>query len=239
MDHILEKPPLMEAMPNQKIHGPGDGLVIRSPELEGIIGHERTHRPGVQAPVWRSRDPSLLLFLRYGRKAGLDILFKGPGLAHVERLPFRVVKAAGQTGGAVQPGQAPEIIPVIIIIGSQMLGAEPRWKEPGIGLAPEGFQALFLNPAHPFPERLQPIFRQVPAAEPLEAVKDPQHLAVGIPFPFLGLEIAVVFLATDKLSEQALRAIQASDGQQGVEHQTPVPEPESLIGVGSGDHVFG
>src|SRR5690606_20157626 len=111
-------------------------------------------------------------------------------------------------GRGEQAGHTPEVIPVIVIVGAQVFGAEAGWEKPLV-------DRVSLPFAHPFafdpvgatfdcgsPRRLGGT-----AADRAKALHDPERFAVGVPLALLREEIAKRGLAVGKLIKDALAAI--------------------------------
>src|SRR5690606_10733838 len=117
------------------------------------------------------------------------------------------VAIAQQLRRSAQSGDAPEIIPVIVVIEPEMLGTEAGRQQAGMG----GFglfrQALASNPPGALEHGRIPAFVQPPPGELLVAAQDPQHLAIGIPLSLLGAEVAQGGLALGKLIERPGRPL--------------------------------
>ncbi len=79
-----------------------------------------------------------------------------------------------------------------------MFSAETGRQQTVMGFAILFVPAFVHNPPGPFHERSEHRCRKNLPGTLGKPVGDPQHLAVGIPLPFLGLEIPAQFLAAGK-----------------------------------------
>ena len=145
-------------------------------------------------------------------------------------LPSRLEHA----GRGPQSGDRPKIVPIVIVVGSQVLGTEAGRQQPGVGLVELIGQQLLLNPLAAARDRRLPVLRRRLARQLAVAIEDPQRLAVGVPFAFLREEVPRVRLpGPEALDRPADPRVQAH-GQHGVQDEGRIAEPEPLVGVGAG-----
>ncbi len=100
-------------------------------------------------------------------------------------------------------------------------------------------QPFFPDPFGPVEDGGHPFVRWPVAGQGVAPGRDPEGLAVGIPLPLLGLEIARELLTVGKGGQDATGPVQQAHPHEGVEHETGIPEPEAAVGVRARYHVFG
>ena len=105
-------------------------------ELQGIIGNQRADGPGIEPAVGRGGDRLASPGRLDGGDASKNCGQHGVGAFSKPLCRFLVAGGGAQRGGASQAGHGPEIVPVVKIVGTEMLGAEPGGSRPSVSGLP-------------------------------------------------------------------------------------------------------
>ena len=190
VDHILKEPGIDEALVQQELHRVQQPRIIRLPQLERIARHDGADRAGIQPAVGRGRHGNAAEAFGHLRKTAIDSLLKCRGLAQELLAQRCLAHALAQRRSRAQAGDSPEVIPVVVVVGSEVLRAETRRQQPRVHAGGVLRQPLAPDPASPAHDGLVPPRRGRTPGELAKAVHDPQRFAVGVPLPFLGVKIA-------------------------------------------------
>ncbi len=233
-----------ETAPHQRtLEKKGRGIeqtgIPRGKQLEGVAGGERTDGPRIEAPGRCGGHPRSPQALGAQDQASVDGGGQAPGLGEERGGRCDVTERFQHLRGGSQPGHRPEVVPVVIIVGPQVFGAEPGGEQPAVKrILPLG-QALALQPSPAAADRPGPLGLGPAAGELAEPLQNPQRLAVGIPFALLREKEAGGGLATWKAVEHPFDPAFQAEAEQGVEDEGGVAEPEPLVGIGAGVDLAG
>ena len=136
-----------------------------------------------------------------------------------------------QFRGRAQSRDAPEVVPVIEIVRSEVLRAETRRQQSRFRPAGVARQPLADDPTRAAGGGAQPGFVRRLAGQRGEPLVDPDRLAVGIPFALLRKEVAIATLPRRKMAEHPPRALHVAEREQHMQHEGGVAEPKTLVRV--------
>ncbi len=229
VDHVLVEGAVHEAALEQELDAVEQARVVRRAELGRVAARERADRAGVEAAVGRCGHGRAPEPLRAGVEAAIDR--RGERVGGRGEFPARVgVLSREQGGGRAQARHAPEVVPVVVVVRPEVLGAEAGREQSGVRRVQRVVEALAHDPARAALDGLAPFIRQGPACHVAEALQDPQHLAVGVPFAFLRAEIAERRLPLREARERPFGALREPRAEQRVDDERGVAEPEALVG---------
>ena len=126
---MLEKPAAKTAVLGKIIGGFKDAFVCGCENLQRIVRDERTDCARIHPPFRRSGDRPRETPGRTARKRVLDHRQKIVRFLIALRREAGIAFFQEQRGRATQPGDAPEIVPVIKVVGPKMFRAETRRQQ--------------------------------------------------------------------------------------------------------------
>ena len=241
-DALEERVPVdQRALGPQRVERGGDAAVGGREQVEGRAGGERADRAGVDAPPRPRRDRRRAEALGGERERRLDV---GP---HRRGEPRRVLGGVGLSGGAQQlvgrpqPGDRPEVVPVVLVDRAEVLGRRPGREEPherpvgGRSAAAARLAArtapLAVDPVGAAGDRLDDALdeRRV-AGEPPVAAQRHQRGAVAVPLVVLAEEEPVGPLPPRIRGQHPGDLLVVPVPVECVEQVGGVAEPEAVVG---------
>ena len=104
-----------------------------------------------------------------------------------------------ERGRSLESSHTPKIVPVIVIVGAKMLGAEPGWQQASMQLSVPAAVRFRCSQRAPCTIACCQAGGHA-TGEGTETLKAPQGLAIGVPFAILGIENPVFVCRPGKVS---------------------------------------
>jgi hypothetical protein len=149
-----------------------------------------------------------------------------------------VSQESGCQRGTAESGHSPKVVPVVEIVGAQVLGGNPSGKKAEVRARyPPGFPPLSLDPVCAARETGVDLPEKRDVSRELVMLQHyPEHLTVRIPLTLLRDKIALLILPAKEMEQLLPCLVVITQFVERVNHESGIANPTIGVRQGSGSH---